>query len=57
MERMQASSGSNEDSQNVYYEEVFVDGRIKFQCLICKRTLSRKQRVEDHLKAIHYIGM
>ena len=41
---------------NTFYEEINQENGTKFKCLICHRTLSRKQRVEDHLRSLHSIG-
>lgn len=38
------------------YEEITNDSGTWFRCLICFRTLSRKQRIESHLSSIHGQG-
>lgn len=39
-----------------YYKDVLVEGKQKWECMVCHRTLSSKQRVEFHLHKIHGKG-
>ena len=36
-----------------YYKDVVVEGKQKWECTVCHRTLSSKQRVELHIHKIH----
>ena len=40
-----------------YYKDVVVEGKQKWECTVCHRTLSSKQRVEFHIHKIHGKGL
>ena len=40
-----------------YYKDVVVEGKQKWECTVCHRTLSSKQRVELHIHKIHGKGL
>lgn len=46
--------GNNTDV-NLLHEVINYEGKTFFKCNICRRTLSRKQRLESHLSSIHGI--
>lgn len=46
--------GNNTDV-NLLHEVINHEGKTFFKCNICRRTLSRKQRLESHLSSIHGI--
>ena len=48
-------AGRNVDLGTLY-EEIKDENGTHFKCSMCLRTLSRLQRMEDHLRSIHGIG-